>query len=266
MEEGLGTSSLWPIPGGDMVAVDADGLMASNLLAALTLGLPRLPLIIRVLFLHILGWTPESRYLDLRSAVLISVFRSVLTPSSSKPRSISAVQSLSVRDLGIGGKVWVSTYASPPPPETDLRQVIVGAIMDMREPATPEPRFDRPDFVAVQGEWTGYRAGAAPNPDMSEWEKYEEMMKEVKQPTTILYFHGGAYYLGDPSTHRANCRKLAKITGGRCYSVRYRLAPQHPFPSALLDALVSYFTLLYPPPGSFHEPVKPEHIAFAGDR
>ena len=71
-------------------------------------------------------------------------------------------------------------------------------------------------------------------------------MKECKSPVTVLYFHGGAYYLLDPSTHRPTTKKLAKLTGGRCYSVRYRLAPQNPFPAALLDALVSYLTLLYP--------------------
>ena len=48
--------------------------------------------------------------------------------------------------------------------------------------------------------------------------------------------------------------------------MRYRLAPQHPFPSALLDALVSYFTLLYPPPGSIHEAVPASDIVFGGDR
>jgi len=82
----------------------------------------------------------------------------------------------------------------------------------------------------------------------------------------IFYLHGGGFYLCDPATHRLTTKKLAKLTGGRCYSVRYRLAPQHPFPAALLDLLVSYLTLLYPPPGAFHEAVRPETLALAGDR
>jgi acetyl esterase/lipase len=69
----------------------------------------------------------------------------------------------------------------------------------------------------------------------------------------------------DPASHRPTTKKLAKLTKGRCLSVRYRLAPQHPFPAALLDALISYFTLLYPPAGSFHTPVQPGQIVFAGD-
>lgn len=69
----------------------------------------------------------------------------------------------------------------------------------------------------------------------------------------------------DPATHRPTTKKLAKLTKGRCLSVRYRLAPQNPFPAALLDALISYLTLLYPPAGSLHAPVSPQHIVFAGD-
>lgn len=90
-------------------------------------------------------------------------------------------------------------------------------------------------------------------------------MGEVSSPTTTLYFHGGGYYLMDPSTHRPTVQKLAKLTKGRCLSIRYRLAPQNPFPSALIDALVSYLTLLYPPPGSLHSPVESRHIVFSGD-
>jgi acetyl esterase/lipase len=49
------------------------------------------------------------------------------------------------------------------------------------------------------------------------------------------------------------------------FSVRYRLAPQNPFPAALLDALVSYLSLLYPPVGALHKPVPASHIVLAGD-
>ena len=72
-------------------------------------------------------------------------------------------------------------------------------------------------------------------------------------------------YLMDPASHRPVCSKLARLTGGRCLSVRYRLAPQNAFPAALLDALTAYLSLLCPPPGSFHKPVLANHIVFAGD-
>ncbi|KAI9868173.1 MAG: hypothetical protein M1813_006918 [Trichoglossum hirsutum] len=55
------------------------------------------------------------------------------------------------------------------------------------------------------------------------------------------------------------------MTKGRCFVIRYRLAPSHPFPAGLLDALVAYLSLLYPPPGSIHNAVAASKICFSGD-
>lgn len=233
----------------------------------------KLPLIAQVALLHMLHVSPPSKYVDLRTELTVAVLRSFLTPT--KPMSISSTQKVLNRDPGIKGRIWIATYTAPVPPEPSIRDCVIRTVESMRAPNTDgttlEPLKDVnwPDLVPVEAEWTGYRAGATAQsrlPPITEAEKYVEMMKEVKTQTTVLYFHGGAYFLMDPATHRPTTKKLAKLTGGRCYSVRYRLAPQHPFPSALLDALQSYLTLLHPPKGAFHEAVQPEHIVFAGDR
>ncbi|KAL8773847.1 MAG: hypothetical protein Q9209_001277 [Squamulea sp. 1 TL-2023] len=70
---------------------------------------------------------------------------------------------------------------------------------------------------------------------------------------------------GSPEAYRSSTTQLAALTGGRVVSVEYRLAPQNPFPAALLDVLVAYLSLLYPHPSSAHEAVDPSHIVFAGD-
>ena len=70
---------------------------------------------------------------------------------------------------------------------------------------------------------------------------------------------------GSPSKFRDISGTLSKLTGGRCFSVAYRLAPQNPFPAALLDLFVAYLSLLYPPPGSFHEPIPASAIVLVGD-
>lgn len=233
-------------------------------LETIRIVVPLLPLILRQSFLHVLHLSDASKHLDLRSALIIACLRVILTPKT--PRSISAVQELTLRDPGIKGRIWVSKYASPPPPETSIRDALIVALQHTGDSTC---RVPVPDLVDVEAEWTGYRSGVssgAPLPDVSERERYHGMMWDCKRPTTVLYLHGGAYYLCDPATHRTTTKKLAQLTGGRCYSVRYRLAPQHPFPAALLDAFVSYFTLLYPPPDAYHDPVQPEHIVIAGDR
>ncbi|KAI5467638.1 alpha/beta hydrolase fold-domain-containing protein [Mariannaea sp. PMI_226] len=242
---------------------------------ALWASLPLIPLVLRVSLLHILQLADSAEYLDLRSSLLVAVLRALLNPS--RPQSIAKIQRFSTRDTPLKGTIWVSKYTSPCPPETDARDALIGALTrlaatdkDSTSSSNPEPHLQiiAPDLVDVEAEWTGYRTGVArkePLPDMSERERYHGMMRECTAPTTVLYLHGGAYYLCDPATHRPTTKKLAKLTGGRCYSVRYRLAPQSPFPAALLDALMSYLTLLYPPPDAFHDSVQPEHIVIAGD-
>ena len=55
-------------------------------------------------------------------------------------------------------------------------------------------------------------------------------------PVTF-YFHGGGWCVGDIFSYDALCRELANYSGGAVLSVDYRLAPEHPFPGAVDDAL-----------------------------
>lgn len=226
---------------------------------------PKIPLVGKTILSHTLGLSATSSQWDLRTELTVKVIKSFVT---NKPSPISKTQHVSLKAPAIKGKIWIAKTTAPVPAEDSLRETLFKAIEDLKDDDSPPLDYVRPDYAPVEAEWTGYRGGAtkaSPELRISEAEKYTELMKEATSPTTILYFHGGAYYLMDPATHRPTCQKLARITKGRCYSVRYRLSPQHAFPAALLDALVSYFTLLHPPPGSFHAPVKPEHIVFSGD-
>ncbi|KAF1986940.1 hypothetical protein K402DRAFT_331297 [Aulographum hederae CBS 113979] len=224
--------------------------------------IPQIPSIFKTALFHSLWLSPTSSKWDLRTEITINVLRTLL---SGKPSPLKKMQRASMKDPGVKGPMWVSKTSTPVPTEDDVRQILFKAIEEMKDgPETYTP----PELVPVEAEWNGYRANVAkdaPEPSISEAEKYASMMKDVKSDVTILYFHGGAHYLMDPCTHRVFCSRLARISGGRVYSVRYRLAPQNPFPAALLDAFIAYLTLLYPPEGSLHEPVQASHIVFGGD-
>lgn len=56
----------------------------------------------------------------------------------------------------------------------------------------------------------------------------------------VVYFHGGGWVVGDLDTHDGTCRLLADVTGCLVVAVDYRLAPEHPFPAPLDDALTAY--------------------------
>jgi acetyl esterase/lipase len=60
----------------------------------------------------------------------------------------------------------------------------------------------------------------------------------------VLYLHGGAYCVGSPATHRAITTRLARLTGASVFAADYRLAPEHPFPAAIDDAVAAYRGLL----------------------
>ncbi len=55
----------------------------------------------------------------------------------------------------------------------------------------------------------------------------------------LVYFHGGGMVAGSVATHDAIARSLAAFGTCRVVSVEYRLAPEHPFPAALDDALAA---------------------------
>ncbi|KAI7825239.1 Alpha/Beta hydrolase protein [Gamsiella multidivaricata] len=99
----------------------------------------------------------------------------------------------------------------------------------------------------------------------------------------VLYFHGGGYYTGSKEEHRVLIGPLVKRLGKnvRIFIINYRLAPQYPFPAALIDALSSYMWLLDQSvsesfgqgplnnsgsgSGVLHDRFQPNQIVFMGD-
>jgi len=67
-----------------------------------------------------------------------------------------------------------------------------------------------------------------------------------------VYYHGGAYLLGNLDTEDAWCRYFAKNTPCIIVSADYRLAPEHKHPAMLDDGLTAYKWVIPPNPANPH--------------
>jgi acetyl esterase/lipase len=59
-------------------------------------------------------------------------------------------------------------------------------------------------------------------------------------PPLLVFFHGGGFVIGDLDTHDEPCRMLCRHAEVQVLSVDYRLAPEHPFPAGVRDALAAF--------------------------
>ena len=79
------------------------------------------------------------------------------------------------------------------------------------------------------------------------------------EPTcAILFLHGGGYVSGSLTSHRPLTTEIGRVCRARTLALQYRLAPEHPFPAAIEDAVAGYRFLL-------SCGIEPRHIAVAGD-
>jgi len=74
----------------------------------------------------------------------------------------------------------------------------------------------------------------------------------------VLYLHGGGYVVGSASGYRGLAGEVARAAGMDAVVVEYRLAPEHPFPAAVDDAVAAYRALVA-------SGVAPGDIVLAGD-
>jgi acetyl esterase/lipase len=104
-------------------------------------------------------------------------------------------------------------------------------------PLAADIRVEPVDAGGVRGEWV-----AAPN---------------AGSARAVLYLHGGGYVIGSINTHRELCARIARAAAARVLVIDYRLAPEHPFPAAVEDAVAAYQWLI--------GRVPPEAVAIGGD-
>jgi epsilon-lactone hydrolase len=105
-------------------------------------------------------------------------------------------------------------------------------------PVADDIKLEPVDVNGVPGEWS-----SAPGSDASR---------------VLLFFHGGGYCSGSILSHRRLVTEAGRAAGVRTLALAYRLAPEHPFPAALDDALTAWRFLR-------KQGVEARHIAVGGD-
>lgn len=81
---------------------------------------------------------------------------------------------------------------------------------------------------------------------------------QVCRNRVIFYIHGGGFIVGSPTTHQTMLARISRMTGVRVCAPQYRLAPEHPFPSAYEDVRVAYDALI-------ERGYTPDNIIIGGD-
>lgn len=105
-------------------------------------------------------------------------------------------------------------------------------------PVADDVRLDPVDLGEFSGEWS-----IVPGSDASR---------------VLIFFHGGGYCSGSIVSHRRMITEAGRAAGVRTLAVGYRLAPEHPFPCALDDALTAWRYVR-------DQGVSARHIAIGGD-
>ncbi len=120
-------------------------------------------------------------------------------------------------------RIRAQLAANPRPPGLSERRKRLDALAE-HAPLPADVRTERVDANGVPAEWTA-TPGANPG-------------------RAILFLHGGGYISGSITSHRAMVAEAGRQAGMRTLALGYRLAPEHPYPAALEDALAGWRFLL----------------------
>jgi monoterpene epsilon-lactone hydrolase len=102
-----------------------------------------------------------------------------------------------------------------------------------------------PDVAVEQTNANGVRA---------EWNSTPSAARDA----VLLYLHGGGFVIGSLDSHRHLVSEAGRAAKALTFALDYRLAPEHPFPAAVEDAVAGYRFLLA-------RGYKPERVTIAGD-
>jgi len=148
------------------------------------------------------------------------------------------------------------------PPEEE-KQTVESQMRDVLDMLGPASELAEAQVDVLRGEWQGGEGKVGH--DSPTQETFLRLSESTRDGPVILMLHGGGHITGSPAMERTATFELARMCHGRVFAVDFRLAPQHPFPAALIDAIIAYKYLVQPPAGSWHTAVDPSKLIIAGD-
>src|SRR3954465_13745061 len=105
-------------------------------------------------------------------------------------------------------------------------------------PVAADVKLEAVDINGLPGEWS--------------------VVPDSNASRILMFFHGGGYCSGSILSHRRLVTEAGRAAGGRTLPIAYRLAPEHPFPAALEDALTAWHFLR-------RQGIAAKHIVVGGD-
>ncbi|BFZ53469.1 hypothetical protein PYCC9005_000493 [Savitreella phatthalungensis] len=206
--------------------------------------------------------------LTVREALIVNTMKNMLTAGGKI--SVEELQVLAKTKMGPNGppsrRQWGINHRIDLTSRDEIVAAVSHAMKTLCPAEIPVDGLPTAEFIDVKGEWEAARTFTGSIKYLTAQERFDKMQADLPdKETVLLYFHGGAYYVGTPAVHRALVVRLCKRAGIKSFSVDYRLAPYHQLPAALMDCLGAYEYLLNPPAGALHKAVPASKIVFGGD-
>lgn len=184
----------------------------------------------------------QSQIVTLTTVIIGSCIPHVPEHGSLRSRSAALIASLTLREI---------SRVLPPDRAWGLwtSRQIVARIMDTCGPALTGSRVTPVDVRDAQG----HRV-------VGEWVSGAGVADAARSDQAAIYLvHGSGYALCSPRTHRRLAAWLSRLTGLPVFSIDYRLAPRHRFPTAADDVRRGWHWL------TTQHGTGPEKIVIAGD-
>ena len=141
--------------------------------------------------------------------------------------------------------MWPNPMSAP---TSASSSIILNALPGPQSPRGGAGRGARDDARLAPGRRrAGGRAGGDPRPRLSRARAARFRCGSTTRARTreagplMLFFHGGGFVLGDLDTHEPFCAEMARALDMPVLAVDYRLAPEHPWPAGIEDAIAAAY-------------------------